>query len=79
MSAPLGAVVGIFYDGPALSPGDYLRTTTGRTYYVATVRVQRRGAHPGPQHLRCLVDAPPPPTARVFSLRWYARGRRADG
>lgn len=76
MTAPVGAVVRIFYDGRALAPGDALRTPTGRTYVVASVRVQERGRHVGRQHLACLVAREPPADAVVHPLRWYPRGRR---
>ncbi len=76
MSAPVGAVVQIFYDGRPLAPGDALRTPTGRTYEVVSVRVQERGRHVGRQHLACLVAAEPPLDAKVLPLRWYRRRRR---
>ena len=76
MTAPVGAVVRIFYDGRQVAPGDALRTPTGRTYVVASVRVQARGRHVGRQHLACLVAREAPPDAKILPLRWYARGRR---
>lgn len=76
MTAPVGAVVSIYYDGHAVAPGDALVTTTGRTYVVASVRVQGRGRHVGRQHLACLVATEPPADARVYKLHWYRRGSR---
>lgn len=76
MTAPVGALVRFSYDGRAVAPGDALRTPTGRTYVVASVRVQARGRHVGRQHLACLVAREPPADARVLPLRWYARRRR---
>lgn len=76
MTAPVGAVVRIFYDGRPVALGDALRTPTGRTYVVASVRVQARGRHVGRQYLACLVAREPPLDARIFPLRWYARGRQ---
>lgn len=76
MTAPEGAEVGIYYDGRPLEPGDALVTPTGRTYLVTAVRRQTRGKHVGRQHLRCVVAAAAPATARVVPLYWYKRGRR---
>lgn len=70
----------LYYDGPRVREGDYLRTaTTGRLYLVLGVRVQQSGKHRGRQHLRTVVvgsDHPIEPDARVLPIRWYARGRR---
>lgn len=74
--APLGAVVRIFYDGRQVAAGDAIVTTTGRTYVVTSVRVQRRGRHMGRQHLACLVAAEVPAGARQHQLHWYRRARR---
>ncbi len=76
MTAPVGAVVRIWYDGRAVAPGDALRTPTGRCYVVASVRVQERGRHRGRQHLACLVAREAPLDAKVLPLWWYPRGRR---
>jgi hypothetical protein len=81
LTAPVGAVVRICYDGRPVAPGDVLQTRTGRCYTVASVRVQRRGKHVGRQHLACfvtvcnLVDVVAR-GGRVWPLRWYLRGRR---
>ena len=77
-SAPVGAVVRIFYDGHRLEPGDALVTTAGRTYIIAAVRRQARGKHVGRQHLACLVARPegPPTDSRAYPLRWYRREAR---
>jgi hypothetical protein len=77
MTAPVGAVVGIFYDAPrAVAQGDVLVTRTGRTYLVVSARKQKRGTHVGRWHLRCLVQSAPPLGARIHPLHWYPRGRR---
>ena len=78
MTAPPGAVVGLYVDTPkVLDLGDVIATETGRRYRVVGVRVQQRGAHTGRQHLRCEVlapdaDADPP----RLTLRWYRRPAR---
>lgn len=63
-TAPVGALVGLFYDG-LVARDEYLITPTGRTYLVVSARVQRRGTHRGRRHLRCLVVAEPPPGVRT--------------
>ena len=55
----------------------FIRTRTGRTYHVLSVRVQQRGKHAGRQHLRVLVCAPDvvlADDADVRELWWYRRG-----
>lgn len=79
MKAPVGAFVGIYYDGRPVAPGDCLRTPTGRVYEVVTRREQERGKHVGRQHLRCLVRSEAPAGAKVRRLHWYPRGRRRAG
>jgi len=80
VKAPIGAEVGIYYDGRAVSVGDALVTLTGRTYLVTSVRCQAKGAHHGRQHLRCVVaEYPPPEGTRVLPLVWYKRGGRRRG
>jgi hypothetical protein len=74
-AAPLGAVVRIFYDGRQVATGDALVTRTGRTYVVASVRIQHRGQYLGRQHLACLIAREPPAGAQIFPLYWYPRGR----
>ncbi len=75
MAAPLGALVGLYYDALELVlPGDAIVTTTGRCYLVMAARRQQRGAHVGRYHLRCLVQAAAPAGARVHRLFWYRRG-----
>lgn len=67
----------LYYDGAApVAAGDYIRTGTGRTYLVQTVRVQQKGKHTGRQHLSTVVMAPdhePEPDATVHPIRWYRR------
>jgi hypothetical protein len=79
VTAPPGALVSIYYDARVLvAPGDAIVTTTGRTYVVVEARRQKRGAHVGRWHLRCLVgDELPPVGTTVHPLRWYKRARRA--
>lgn len=78
MAAPIGANVGIYYDGwvDDLAVGDYLRTPSGRTYLITMLRRQTRGAHVGRYHLRCDVVPSEQPDAddRVFPIFWYSRG-----
>lgn len=77
MSAPIGAQVGIYYDGFAdVEIGDIIRTPTGRCYLVDTNRIQQRGMHIGRQHLRCTVIAETdvPADAEVHPIHWYPRG-----
>lgn len=77
MTAPAGALVKIYYDGPAVPAGWALRTPTGRVYLVLERRVQSRGAHVGRQHLRCLVAKDLPDGVPCRPLHWYRRARRA--
>jgi hypothetical protein len=83
-----GSEVGLYVDLVAeVHVGDAIRTQTGRSYLVTQVRVQRRGAHVGRQHLRAVVldEDVAPEVGRVHHLqvpvvhqiRWYGRGRRA--
>lgn len=72
--APLGSVVGIYYDAlREVVTGDALVTTTGRTYLVVAARRQQRGKHRRRWHLRCAVVEAAPAGARVHPLRWYKR------
>lgn len=77
--APAGATVGLYYDSPrAVESGDFLRTPTGRTYLIESVRIQGRGLHVGRQHLRATVMEAghvPEPDARVLPIYWYGRSR----
>jgi hypothetical protein len=67
----------ITYDSTArVREGDYIRTTTGRTYLVTGVRIQERGVHAGRQHLDTVVMEPDhitEPDAHVFPVYWYRR------
>jgi hypothetical protein len=83
VTAPVGACVGLFYDPGAelerlgaVLVGDFIVTPTRRCYLVMAVRIQQRGLRAGRHHLRCLVQREAPPGARVWTLRWYPRGRR---
>jgi hypothetical protein len=71
-----GEPAALYYDGPPVEPGDYIRTPTGRTYLIDGVRVQERGKHAGRQHLATTVmpaDHDPELDATVWMLRWYRR------
>lgn len=75
-AAPVGANVGLYFDGLAsIEEGDYIRTKSGRSYLVESVRVQQRGIHVGRQHLRCIVVNPEDvaPDATVHRMWWYRR------
>lgn len=67
----------LYYDGAApVEPGDYIRTPTGRTYLVDSVRVQQKGYHVGRQHMLVTVmpsDHVPEDDAKVHPLYWYRR------
>jgi hypothetical protein len=78
MTAPIGAVVGIYVDLiDRVSIGDMIETSSGRRYQVLTVREQQRGAHVGRQHLRCLVApcnwSPSHEGAKTHRIAWYKR------
>jgi hypothetical protein len=80
MTAPLGAIVGLYVDLVAsVATGDLIETQTGRCYFVVDVRVQKRGRHQGRQHLRAQVidRADVCPSAMVgrtvHTIRWYKR------
>lgn len=86
MTAPAGAIVGLYVDLVArVEVGDVIETQTGRQYQVVERREQTRGKHAGRQHLRCLVldergaglviadvEVREPVVHRI---RWYSRGR----
>lgn len=76
MTAPAGAIVGLYVDLVAsVLVDDVIETQTGRAYRVLAVRQQLRGKHAGRQHLRVLVlgeDELRGP--RVHRIRWYKRG-----
>lgn len=76
MTAPPGAVVGLYVDLVArVATGDEIETRSGRRYAVIGVREQATGKHAGRQHLRAVVlDVDAPRTAgTVHRIRWYAR------
>lgn len=76
MAAPVGTNVGLYYDGLAeVEVGEYIRTKTGRSYLIDSVRIQQRGTHVGRQHLRCIVVAAEDiaPDATVHRMWWYRR------
>lgn len=82
MTAPAGAIVGLYVD--LVSPvhvGDVIETQTGRRYQAIAVRIQLRGKNTGRQHLRVVVLGPDDPVTaigerqRTHRIRWYARKR----
>jgi len=86
MTAPAGAIVGLYVDLVArVRVGDVIETGTGRRYFVNVVREQTRGKHAGRQHLRCSVLAEGDPLWNglstteqnpkpvVHRIRWYRR------
>lgn len=85
MTAPVGAIVGLYVDlvAPVLV-GDVIETGSGRRYGVLVVRVQQRGRHAGRQHLRCTVLGAMHKVAvavgavapTVHHIRWYCRQKR---
>jgi len=79
MTAPAGAIVGIYVDLKAcVDVGDVIETTSGRRYSVVAKRVQARGKHVGRQHLRVSVmapDDPLPATGILHRIVWYQHGR----
>lgn len=81
MTAPAGAVVGLYVDlHEVVQLGDVIETQTGRRYLVASTRVQRSGMHAGRQHLRAVVLAPGaelPEVGMLHRIVWYRRKRRA--
>ena len=59
MTAPAGAIVGLYVDLlRSVHEQDVIETPSGRRYLVMSVRVQLRGIHRGRQHLRALVMQP---------------------
>lgn len=75
-AAPIGANVSLYYDARRdVREGDFIRTTSGRTYLVTGARRQERGVHIGRWHLRCDVVPQDMPTAEdvVHPLTWYRR------
>lgn len=79
MSAAVGAEVTIApYDTEdPVEHGEYLVTTTGRSYLVLEAQCAQRGAHAGRRwRLQCLVVEPDdvPADAVVHDLAWYPRG-----
>ncbi len=75
-AATPGSVVSIYMDTPrTLTDGDFIRTSSGRLYEIAAVRIQERGKHAGRQHLRVVVMPPDYDTgdAVVHPLMWYRR------
>lgn len=75
--APVGSVVGLYYDGIAeVEEGHVIQTRTRRCYRVVGVRRQERGKHTGRWHIRALVIDPDQvePEDTVHPLYWYRRG-----
>lgn len=81
MTAPAGTEVGLYVDlRESVAIGDIIETTTGRQYFVTSVRMQARGKRAGRQHLRAVVLEPSAvcpsamPGRAVHRIRWYVRG-----
>jgi hypothetical protein len=77
-TAPVGTEVTIApYDtDDPVEDGEYLVTTTGRSYLVLDARPAQRGAHAGRRwRLTCLVVDPEhvPADAVTHPLIWYPR------
>lgn len=68
----------ISYDGDPVAAGDALRTPTGRTYGVLSVRVQQGGRHRGRQFVEAVVLDPVEvkPGTKVHPLVWYSRDKK---
>lgn len=78
MTAAIGTEVTIApYDSDdPVHDGEYVVTTTGRSYLVLDAQCARRGAHTGRRwRLTCLVVDPDhvPADAVVHPLTWYPR------
>jgi len=74
MKAPLGAEVGLYYDGRPVSVEDCLVTPSGRVYFIISLRVQERGIHIGRQHIRAIVMDQVPERSKAHPIYWYKRG-----
>lgn len=72
---PPGSLVSLYYDSPRpVEVGDYIRTPTGRTYRVETLRVQQKGSRAGRKHMMCTVLAPDEEVdGKIHPLVWYTR------
>lgn len=76
MLKPIGSEVRIRYNVDFdVAEGDFLQTSTNRTYFVVSCRVQEKGSGAGIRHLRCLVVAPDEiqPKDTVHGLCWDRR------
>lgn len=77
---PVGSLVSLYYDSDRLvEEADVIRTPTGRSYRVVSVRVQERGKNAGRQIIKALVIDPADvaPDDVVHPLHWYSRNRRS--
>ncbi len=75
--APVGSVVGLYYDARVeVEEGNVITTPSGRCYRVVGARQQTRGRHIGRWHLRALVIAAEDVCIEdtVHPLHWYRRG-----
>ena len=76
MTAPIGAVVSLYMDTlRTIEEADVIRTPSGRSYRVASVRRQAKGIHVGRWHMQCVVIDPATIQAddHVIDLIWYRR------
>ena len=82
-AAPVGAVVGLYYDDPSrpIEQGHVIQTSTGRTYRVLEVRRARvRDADVERWYLRAVVvenSSADPVGDVVHPLDWYRRERHS--
>lgn len=80
MKAAVGRIVPLTYDSPReIRPGEYLQTTTGRSYLLMDVRQQAKGKHTGRWHIKAMVvdRSEIPPGAVIHPIYWYPRKRKA--
>lgn len=77
---PVGSLVSLYYDSDRLvEEADVIRTPTGRSYRVVSVRVQERGKNAGRQHIKALVIEPSEVTIDdvVHPIHWYSRDKQS--
>ena len=77
---PPGAEVGIYYDTDGeVAVGDWLRTGTGRSYFVTASRESGTARPPWSRRFRLrAVVVPPeevPPDGIIHPVRWHSRER----
>lgn len=75
---PEGSNVTLFYDtNKFVSPGHYIRTSTGRTYVVRSMKRVKDGPNGRRLSLSCIVVSPNEPETHpspvIHNLWWYRR------